>query len=166
MVLAGWDDWERVHAAFAESWSYVYSADGPALSVRGYRAGSPWLELELGPPADDSDFDLEELLDEHGLYPDGSPGPTLVLEQSWASLAGAEAAGFLTPELAAWLRAALEGRPSVRQVARRLPARLGFSVRRWLCPEDLGQRGADEWDTDEWGRGARVVSGVSGLQTS
>lgn len=145
IVLAPWEDWEAVKEALPECWALSYSDDGPSLVVSGYRAGRCWLHLEFHPEAGDSDFDLEELLDENGLYPDGSPGPELARQYSLDNVNLARERQELPPDLADWLRQALNGRPSVRQVMRLLPARLGFSVRRWLRPEDLEHRTREEW---------------------
>lgn len=141
-VIAAWEDWERVLTLCPEAWSVAYEADGPSLKVEGWRGGSCWLSLSFEA---ENTFDWDDLLDEDGRMPDGSAPPERGPESSLQSVQAAAEAGALTPALAAWLRRGLEGRVGTRQVMKLLPGRLGLSARRWIGPDDLSWRSAEDW---------------------
>ncbi len=144
-IIAPWEDWGTLEAAFPEVWTVSYAEDYGLLDINGWRNGQHWLSFQLnGKNADE----LDELLDEDGLYPDGSPGPEQARNQSRESVTLAAEAGLLTPELSAWMLRALKRRFSARYVLRLLPPRLGFGVLRWLGPEDLDHRTQQEWLSD------------------
>ncbi|GAA5512985.1 hypothetical protein Dcar01_01709 [Deinococcus carri] len=145
VLLVPWADWETLIAAAPQVWAYQYGEDGGTLVVRGYRAGDCWLSLDFTALSEDP-LGLDELLDEEGLFPDGSPGPGVALERSRQSVAAAREAGDLTSDLAKWLLAALEGEEGDAEVlAATVPARLGFVPLRWLNPDDLGARDEAGW---------------------
>ena len=142
VIIAPWEDWAQLEQAFAELWAIQFAEDYGLLDVQGWRNGQYWLSFQLNATSID---DLEELLDEDGLYPDGSPGPELARVQSVTSVTQAAEAGHLSPELSAWMLRALERRFSARYVLHLLPSRLGFGVMRWLSPDFL-----TEWTQADW----------------